>query len=137
MKIVLCHGVFDLFHSGHLEHLRQAREMGDLLYVSVLSDSFVFKEYGPVYTQDERLAIMRGLKCVDGALLCNDTGPQYLIENLRPNIYVRGSDYKGKAMPEDAVLSACGVEVRYTRSVPPTTGQIVQRILARQACLSS
>ena len=129
MTIVLCHGVFDMLHAGHVEHLRQARAMGDFLIVSVVPDRFVTKPGRPIYKEAERITLLRAMKgIVDLALLCGAPGPEFVILEVRPNLYVRGSEYRGKTMPEDDVLRDLGVEVRYTESVPPTTTQILQRI---------
>ena len=129
MTIVLCHGVFDMLHAGHVEHLRQARAMGDFLIVSVVPDRFVTKPGRPIYKEDERLTLLRAMKgIVNIATLCDAPGPEMVIRSSRPHLYVRGSEYRGRAMPEDGVLRELGVEVRYTESVPPTTSQILQRI---------
>lgn len=127
MKLVFCHGVFDLFHAGHLEHLRQARLMGDKLYVSVLADRFCYKRQ-PICNQEERLAIVQAIRYVDFAMLCNAEGPQRLLAKWKPEIYVRGTDYRDKTMPEDDVIEKYGITVRYTKSVPPTTTEIIMRV---------
>ena len=127
MKVVLVHGVFDLFHTGHLEHLKQARKMGDYLLVSVVPDEYASKGK-PFYDERERLTLLLGLRCVDHAVLCRGPGPEKIIKQWRPNLYVRGSDYKGKRMPESALLEKLGIPIRYTRSVPPRTGDIIARI---------
>lgn len=130
--IVMCHGVFDLLHAGHVEHLRQAREMGNFLIVSVVPDVFVTKSGRPIYFEDERLELLRSIRHVSMAQLCEAPGPHELLRRYRPAIYARGSDYEGRAMPEDDVLRELGVQVRYTRSVPPTTSEILERIECKQ-----
>lgn len=109
--------------------------MGSELVVSVLADKYVKKDYGPIYSEDERLNIVSLMGCK--VYLCNAPGPQYLIRLLKPDIYARGADYIGKSMPEDKDLQLLNVKVRYTQSIPPTTSEIIQRIMAKQACLSS
>ena len=123
----MCHGVFDLLHSGHVEHLRQARAMGDALIVSLVPDRYVTKPGRPIYNEDERIALLRALRYVD-AVEFSQAGPQALLRKHRPALYVRGSDYACRAMPEDDVLRELGVAVRYTRSIPPTTSDILKRI---------
>lgn len=130
MRVVLCHGVFDLFHVGHLEHLKQAREMGDHLLVSVVPDKFCTKGK-PIYDEEERLKLLFALKCVDDVLLCDAPGPERVIERVKPDVYVRGSDYEGKEMPESELLRRLGIPVRYTKSVPPRTGEIILRVVGR------
>ena len=126
MKVVLCHGVFDLMHVGHVEHLSQAREMGDHLLVSVVPDRFCTKGK-PIYDEGERLRLLFALKCVSDVILCDAPGPEKIIEFVKPDIYVRGSDYEGKEMPESALLRKLGIEVRYTKSIPPRTGDIIRK----------
>lgn len=128
MKTVLCHGVFDLLHFGHIEHLRKAKMLGDYLVVSVVADKFVSKRK-PIYSQYERLNILRALRSVDEAILCNAPGPEAIIDEIRPAVYVRGSDYIDKEMPESALLKRLGIPVHYTISCPPRTSEIITRII--------
>ena len=127
MKVVLAHGVFDLLHVGHLEHLKQARAMGDYLLVSVVPDAHATKGK-PIYSDRERVTLLEALRCVDQVVLCEGPGPESVIEGWKPDLYVRGTDYIGKEMPESALLREMGVKVRYTKSVPPRTGDIINRI---------
>jgi cytidyltransferase-like protein len=90
----MANGVFDLLHYGHLIHLEAARKMGDELWVSITDDLHVNKGHGkPVYPQEHRLALVKGLRCVDHAFCCSS-----LVEALdfvKPDILVKGIDYKG------------------------------------------
>ena len=128
MKTVLCHGVFDLLHWGHAEHLRKAKMFGDYLVVSVVADKFLSKGIA-IYNQQERQDLLHALKCVDEVLLCNAPGPETIINDLRPAVYVRGSDYVGKEMPEGALLKRLGIPIRYTTSPHPRTSDIITRVL--------
>lgn len=129
MKTVLCHGVFDLLHFGHIEHLRKAKLFGDYLIVSVLADKFIAKGKA-IYNQDERLDLLHALRTVDEVILCNAPGPHDIINELRPAVYVRGADYVGKEMPEGALLKRLGIPTRYTTSCPPRTSEIITRVLS-------
>lgn len=130
MRVVLCHGVFDLLHAGHIEHLKQARAFGERLVVSVVADKHVWKPNRPlVCDQEERMTLLAAVRYVDEVILCNAPGPEVVIYELRPDVYVRGSDYVGRPMPEDGILKELGVQVRHTVSVPPRTTDIVERIL--------
>lgn len=126
--IVMCHGVFDLLHAGHVEHLRQAREMGNTLIVSLVPDRFITKPKRPICSEDERTAMLAAIKHVSIVRLCGGPGPQDLLRRYRPDLYVRGTDYVGRETPEDKVLRELGIELRYTKSVPPTTSEILERI---------
>ena len=71
-KIVLCHGVFDLVHYGHILHLNAAKKFGDYLIVSVTSDTFVNKGPGkPLFSQFQRIQYLSNLEMIDGVILSN------------------------------------------------------------------
>ena len=129
MKVVLCHGVFDLLHWGHTEHLRKAKLFGDYLIVSVVADAHLSKGT-TIYNQDERLDLLHALREVDEVILCNAPGPEKIIEEIRPQVYVRGADYVGREMPEGALLKRLGIPIRYTTSCPPRTSEIITRVLS-------
>jgi cytidyltransferase-like protein len=68
--IVLCHGCFDLMHPGHIKHFQAAKEMGDVLIVTVTADIYVDKGPGrPVFNQDLRVSSIAALECVDFAAI--------------------------------------------------------------------
>jgi cytidyltransferase-like protein len=130
MKVVLCHGVFDLLHVGHLEHLKQARKFGNWLIVSVVPDKHLSK--GPtIYSETERIALLKALSCVNQVVLGIGPGPEDVIRRYNPEVYVRGEDYIGKHMPESDLLEKLGIPVRYTKSIPPRTSEIIERIRCR------
>ena len=114
-------------HYGHIRHLEAAKAFGDRLVVSVVPDKYVAKRV-PVYAEDERVAMLKALRCVSNAILCDGPGPEVVIERIRPDVYVRGEDYVGKTMPESALLAEMGIHVRYTKSVPPRTSEIIERV---------
>jgi rfaE bifunctional protein nucleotidyltransferase chain/domain len=129
VKVVLCHGVFDLLHRGHVVHLREAKEFGDRLVVSLVADKYVRKPWRPVvYEEEERMALLSAIRYVDEVVLCEAPGPEAVIAALRPDVYVRGPDYIGKRMPEDVTLRECGIPVRYTPSSFRRTTEIIERI---------
>jgi len=127
MKVVLCHGVFDLLHLGHIRHLENALSFGDRLVVSVVPDEFLSKRV-PLYNEKERLAMLKALRCVSNAMLCDGPGPEKMILRVSPDVYARGGDYEGKRMPESDLLERLGIEVRCTESFPHRTSEIIERI---------
>ena len=127
MKIVLVHGVFDLLHEGHLEHLEQAKKFGDYLVVSVVNDRYVTKRK-QIYNEKARVRLLKSLRCVDLVMLCNGPGPERVIRHVKPDVYVRGTDYKGKRMPESDLLDDLRVKVNYTKSMPPRPTDIISTI---------
>ena len=93
-KIVLCHGVFDLVHSGHLNYFKKAKQLGDILIVSVTSDKYVNKGPGrPVFSINQRMNFLADLKFVDKVYESNDYTAEKIIKKIKPDIYCKGIDY--------------------------------------------
>ena len=94
-KIVLCHGVFDLVHLGHIKHFEEAKSKGDVLVVSVTSDRYVEKGPGrPFFSEKQRIQFLSSLKLVDFLLLSDSKNANHSIKIIKPNIYCKGPDYK-------------------------------------------
>ena len=92
---MLANGCFDIFHYGHLCHLRAAKLLGDWLTVSITNDAFVNKGPGrPVFPVNERLEIVGALRCVDTVIRVNSA--LQALEMVKPDIFVKGKDYEGK-----------------------------------------
>ncbi|WP_249029938.1 glycerol-3-phosphate cytidylyltransferase [Tannockella kyphosi] len=98
MKKVITYGTFDLFHKGHLNILRRAKELGDYLVVAVSSDSFnALKGKKAYYSEEDRVAILEAIKYVDEVIL------EYTWEQKKEDvikhdidIFVMGDDWIGK-----------------------------------------
>lgn len=124
--IALCHGVFDLLHPGHIIHLEQAKEMADVLVVSVTAAKYVRKGPGRPYFDDEmRMKVLAALECVDYVMLSEGYTVDDIIENVEPDIYVKGEEYAkaedditGKIAEEKALVEKHGGRIGFT------TGQI-------------
>jgi rfaE bifunctional protein nucleotidyltransferase chain/domain len=99
---VFTNGVFDVLHRGHLEYLREARALGNLLIVGLNTDASVRRLKGPkrpLNHQNDRAAALAALKAVTYVVLFDEDTPADLIELLKPSILVKGGDYK----PENIV----------------------------------
>ena len=94
-KIVLCHGVFDLLHVGHIKHLKKAKNLGDKLVVTLTPDQYVNKGPGrPVFDQYLRSEAIAAIDAVDYVAI-NDTATAVNpIRIIKPSIYCKGKDYK-------------------------------------------
>lgn len=120
--IALCHGVFDLVHPGHVVHLEQAREMADVLVVSITAAKYVRKGPGRPYFDDEtRMKFLSALECVDYVLLSEGYTVDDIIESVEPDIYVKGEEYAkaedditGKITEEKALVEKHGGKIQYT-----------------------
>lgn len=94
-KISLCHGVFDLLHPGHLEHFAQAALVGDLLVVSVTSDSFVNKGPGrPAFDLKTRMMALSRIAGIDFIIASNSQNAIMNIEKIKPDFYIKGIEYQ-------------------------------------------
>ena len=94
-KIILCHGVFDLLHIGHIKHLKIAKDLGDILIVSLTTDKFVNKGPGrPVFNEKLRCEAIESLGFVDYVTLSNSSSAVEIIKKIKPNIYCKGDEYE-------------------------------------------
>ncbi len=125
--VALTHGVFDLLHAGHMEHLRQCGYAADLVIVSVVADRFVSKSF---IINDERTRMFQVsmVKGVDRVVLCDAAGPWDLLRRIKPDIYIRKDEYFKQSQPEYEVAKELGIKCLFTKTVPPHTTEIVHRI---------
>ena len=94
-KIVLCHGVFDLVHYGHILHFKSAKKIGDILIVSITKNKFIKKGIGrPVFNETQRLDYLNEIKIIDYIYLCESKSAEDSIKLIKPDFYVKGPDYK-------------------------------------------
>jgi len=109
-RIVFTNGVYDLLHRGHVEYLEEARALGDRLVVGVNSDASTRRLKGasrPIVGEEDRIALVRALACVDLAVMFDQDTPLELIEAVQPDVLVKGADYA----PAD-IVGREGVEAR-------------------------
>ncbi len=131
-KIVFTNGCFDLFHTGHLETLRQASTMGDVLVVGINSDKSVASIKGkgrPIISQSNRAELVTSLSFVDYAVLFDQDTPLELIREVRPDVLVKGEDWKGKKVVGEEIVKARGGRVEFIRySSDISTSKIIEKI---------
>lgn len=155
-RVLLCHGVFDLLHSGHIRHFKAARRRGDFLMVTVTPDRFAQKAPGrPVFNQWLRMEHIAALECVNAVALNLWPTAEETIRRLRPHTYVKGCDYAdpsldvtGNIRHEVAAAQEVGAEViytdeaafsssalinRYFRTQPPDTEDFLQQFRSRHS----
>jgi rfaE bifunctional protein nucleotidyltransferase chain/domain len=109
--VVATGGCFDLLHPGHIATLQAARSLGDCLIVCVNSDASVRRLKGPgrpVVGEQDRAAVLRALRCVDGVIVFDEDTPEQALDRLRPHVWAKGGDYAGRDLPEAAVLRRWG-----------------------------
>ena len=94
-KVVLCHGVFDLLHIGHIKHFKEAKKLGDVLIVTVTQDKYVNKGPNrPIFPINTRMESIAALKDIDYVAPNIYPNAIQLIKMIKPNIYCKGKDYK-------------------------------------------
>jgi rfaE bifunctional protein nucleotidyltransferase chain/domain len=110
--VVLTNGVFDILHRGHVTYLAQAREQGASLVVAVNTDASV-KRLGkgddrPVNTCEDRMAILAALESVSLVVPFEEDTALEVVQEARPDVYVKGGDYDMQAIPEGREVLAYG-----------------------------
>ena len=134
-RVVFTNGCFDLLHRGHVTLLNRAKSLGDVLVVGVNSDGSVRRLKGPdrpVNPLEDRLAVLAELSCVDYLVSFDDDTPAELIRRLRPDVFVKGGDYRADTVPEGPLVESLGgsVEILPYLEDRSTTG-LIRRIRGR------
>ena len=132
-KVVFTNGVFDILHVGHLTYLEEARELGDVLIVGVNSDRSVKTNKGdkrPINSEKNRAEMLLGLKFVDFTVIFDEKTPENLLDLLKPDIHVKGGDYKKEDLPETEIVEKNGGEVKILSFVDNiSTTEIINKII--------
>ncbi|MEG3641245.1 PfkB family carbohydrate kinase [Magnetococcus sp. PR-3] len=136
-RIVQCHGTFDLLHPGHMRHLQRARDEGDVLVVTLTADSFVNKGPNrPVFPQHLRAESLAALSVVDYVAINHDITAVPAIVQVRPDIYVKGQDYKqteddltGNISLERHAVEAHGGKIFFTEEIVFSSSTLINDYL--------
>jgi len=135
-KIVTTNGCFDILHVGHTRILKQARSFGDVLVVGINSDDSVRRLKGPtrpINSQDDRAEVLASLACVDFVTIFDEDTPVEFLKEIKPDIHVKGSDYRPEALEETPVVESFGGRVHILALVPgKSTSGVVDRIVGGQ-----
>jgi D-beta-D-heptose 7-phosphate kinase/D-beta-D-heptose 1-phosphate adenosyltransferase len=129
--VVFTNGCFDILHRGHVDLLRAARDEGDLLVVGVNSDASVRRLKGegrPLVPAGDRTAVLAALESVDLVVVFDEDTPAALIRELRPDVLVKGADYREDEVVGGKDVAAWGGRVRL---VPLTEGRSTSGLLKR------
>jgi D-beta-D-heptose 7-phosphate kinase / D-beta-D-heptose 1-phosphate adenosyltransferase len=114
-KIVFTNGCFDILHIGHVRYLEEAKKLGDILIVGLNSDLSVKKLKGrerPFMPESERAELVAALGSVDYVTIFHEGTPEALISEIRPDIHVKGGDYKSPSkLPEAKIVNSYGGKV--------------------------
>lgn len=131
-KVVFTNGCFDILHAGHVAYLEEARALGDRLIVAVNDDASVTRLKGvgrPVNPLEQRLRVLAGLSAVDWVVGFSEDTPEKLLEQLAPDVLVKGGDYGVDEVVGAEIVRAGGGQVRVLSLVDDcSTTAIVDRI---------
>lgn len=113
-KIVFANGCFDILHVGHIRYLEGARAEGDALIVGINADSSVCGLKGPgrpILDERARALLVAALRAVDHVVIFPEPNVERLLEEIRPDVHAKGTDYTPESVPERAVADRLGIRV--------------------------
>jgi len=133
--IAWTNGCFDILHLGHVSYLQAAKKKDRVLIIGLNSDKSVRKIKGakrPIVPEDERAGVLAALSCIDYITLFDDATPQKVIEILKPDILIKGADWKGKAVAGSDVIKSYGGKIEYIKFIDRCSStNIIEKILKR------
>jgi rfaE bifunctional protein nucleotidyltransferase chain/domain len=135
--VVLCHGVYDLVHMGHVRHLEAANREGDILIVTVTADGHVNKGPGrPIFPDHMRAEMLAAIEYVDHVAINEDATAELALRAIKPNVYVKGSDYEnpdedvtGGIVQEREALEDHGGRLVFTKDITFSSSELINRYL--------
>jgi len=135
-RIVFTNGVFDILHYGHIDYLAKAERLGDILIVGVNSDASVksFKAANrPIQGERDRAKTLAALEFVDHVIIFNESTPERLIRMVKPDVLVKGADYKMNEIVGAKFVKSYGGSVRRIRYLKGySTTNIIRKIVGRK-----
>jgi len=131
-KVIMTNGCFDIMHTGHIDYLQKARELGDKLVVAVNSDESVRQLKGdsrPLNTLENRMTMLAALECVDWVVAFKEETPEQLYCRVLPDVIVKGGDYKVEDVAGGDCVKANGGEVKIIAFVDGfSTSKLIEKI---------
>lgn len=116
-RIALANGCFDVLHVGHLRYLKGAAQKAHILVVGINDDPVVTKLKGPgrpVMNAEDRAGLVAAVECVDYVLIFPEDTVEGLLEDLRPHVHCKGTDYTQETVPEREAAARLGIETAIT-----------------------
>jgi len=134
-KIAFTNGCFDILHYGHVSYLQAAKNKGRILIVGLNSDESVRRLKGegrPINNELNRAGVLAGLACVDFVVIFGEDTPYQLIAAVKPDILIKGEDWKGKEIVGSDIVRQNGGKVELVHYVDGlSTTRIVEKIKGR------
>ncbi len=119
-KVVFTNGCFDIIHAGHVRYLAKARSYGDCLVLGLNTDASVQRIKGPtrpINNQADRAEVAGALKSVDYVVFFDEPTAEALIQEVHPDVYVKGGDYTLETLPEGQIVLGYGGSVELVKLV--------------------
>jgi rfaE bifunctional protein nucleotidyltransferase chain/domain len=113
-KVVFSNGCFDTLHVGHVRYLEGAKREGDILITAINADSSVNNLKGanrPILDEQARALLVAALRCVDHVVIFSEPNVERLLEEIRPHVHAKGTDYTSDTVPERATAARLGIRV--------------------------
>ncbi len=136
--VAFTNGCFDILHFGHVQYLEKAKGRDRVLVVGLNSDWSVRRIKGPrrpIVPQNARAAVLAALACVDYVTIFDEETPQKLIAALKPDVLIKGADWKGKEVAGSDVVREYGGKVEYARYVPQySSTNIIEAVIQKCKC---
>lgn len=137
LKVVHCHGVYDLVHMGHVRHLEAARQEGDVLFVTTTKDALVNKGPGrPIFTENLRAEMLAALEYVDWVGISEAPSAEAVLDIIRPDVYVKGADYEnpdedvtGNISRERDAVEKHGGRLVFTKDITFSSSELINKYL--------
>lgn len=130
-KVVFTNGYFDLIHVGHINFLREAKNLGDILVLAINSDESTRANKGadrPLISQDDRARILAGFDFIDYITIFDELTPIKVIKKLRPNILAKGGSYSEEEVVGNEIVKAAGGSVVIIPTLGPSTESLFKHI---------
>lgn len=131
-RVVFTNGCFDLIHAGHVKYLQKAKKFGDVLILGLNTDNSVRRLKGkgrPIISQADRAEVLAGLQCIDYVVLFGEITPAKIIKYVKPDVLVKGADYKIKDIVGNDTVRRRGGRVKTVTMVKgKSTSSIIKKI---------
>lgn len=137
-KVVFTNGVLDLIHAGHVDYLTKAKALGDILIVGMNTDASVKRIKGdkrPILKQDERAFIISNLKSVDFVVLFDEDTPARIIDELVPDVLVKGADWSIDKIVGRDTVEEHGGEVKTIEFINNQSTSKIIEIIKNKYCV--
>ncbi|MCK5124957.1 MAG: D-glycero-beta-D-manno-heptose 1-phosphate adenylyltransferase [candidate division Zixibacteria bacterium] len=131
-RIIFTNGVFDIIHMGHVRYLSKARDLGDILIIGLNTDKSVQRIKGPnrpINPQMDRAGVLSAISFIDYVVYFSEDTPEKLIKLVRPDVLVKGADYKIREIVGSDFVKSYGGDVKRIKLVPGrSTTKVINRM---------